>query len=142
MFTSIWRHLFQTSSVTRRSKRKARGPAKIRGRSLHIEALESRKLLSATIATDHLDYSPGQTAIITGSGFSPGETVDLSVLNLSTNPVSPAGDPPNWTMVADADGSLQTSWNCTSDLAGCNLELDAKGETSGLSASELFTDAP
>ena len=33
---------------------------------------------TATIATDKLDYPPGSTAIITGSGFQPGETVNFN----------------------------------------------------------------
>ena len=34
-----------------------------------VEQLEDRMLLSAAIATDKADYSPGQTAIVQGSGF-------------------------------------------------------------------------
>src|SRR5213594_4937521 len=32
---------------------------------------------AATVATDKLDYAPGQTVVITGSGWEPGETVVL-----------------------------------------------------------------
>src|SRR5213083_821111 len=32
---------------------------------------------AATVATDQPDYHPGQTVVITGSGWEPGETVDM-----------------------------------------------------------------
>jgi len=38
-------------------------------------------ILAAEVTADQLDYSPGTTAIITGSGFAPGETVVLQVLH-------------------------------------------------------------
>ena len=95
--------------------------------------------LAPSVQTDKLDYSPGQTATITGSGFQAGETVDMQVVNTSTG--LPSGNPPTWTATADAQGNIQTSWTCTSDLAGASLELDATGESSGLAASEAFTDS-
>src|SRR5439155_6217953 len=38
----------------------------------------------ATVTTDALDYPPGATAIITGTGFQPGEQVKLQVLHNPT----------------------------------------------------------
>src|SRR5262245_15935855 len=46
-----------------------------------LEFLESRLAPSATVVTDKPDYAPGSTAIITASGFQPGETVQLQVLH-------------------------------------------------------------
>src|SRR5947209_3751095 len=36
---------------------------------------------AASVSTDQPDYAPGSTVIITGSGFSSGETVTLQVLH-------------------------------------------------------------
>src|SRR6266536_3787611 len=44
---------------------------------LSVEQLEARNLLSATLLTDKADYAPGETAVITGSGFEVGETIQL-----------------------------------------------------------------
>src|SRR5262245_37613001 len=46
---------------------------------LHGEVLEDRRLLAADVWTDKLDYAPGETAIISGSGFAVGETIHLEV---------------------------------------------------------------
>ncbi|HEY7312352.1 MAG TPA: Ig-like domain repeat protein, partial [Gemmataceae bacterium] len=94
---------------------------------------------ATSVQTDKLDYSPGQTAIITGSGFQAGESVDLQVVNTATG--TPAGNPPTWTVVADTNGNIQTSWTCTSDLLGDTLQLSATGESSGRTASETFKDS-
>jgi hypothetical protein len=48
-------------------------------RTPRIEALEARCLLAASVATDKLDYAPGDTAYISGRGFFVGETVELTV---------------------------------------------------------------
>jgi hypothetical protein len=104
------------------------------GTQPHLERLDDRIVPSASIQTNRLDYFPGDVAAITGSGFQANEVVDLDVINLS-NGGTLAGSPGSWTVVADTNGNLQTSWLCTSDLLGTKLELDAKGETSGLTAS-------
>ena len=39
----------------------------------------------ATLSTDKLDYAPGEIVYITGTGWLPGETVNLWVMN-ETNP--------------------------------------------------------
>ena len=98
----------------------------------------------ATIATDALDYPPGSTAIITGSGWQPGETVTLQVLHDPTggdDATSPAHQP--WTVVADASGNVSSTWYVPSDAdeLSATLQLTAIGGSSGLKASEVFTDA-
>src|SRR5437868_1316067 len=85
--------LFQNRDLSREA---GRGP--LRSRSDHsqsrrararvaalVELLEPRMLLSATITTDKADYPPGSTAIITGTGWKAGETVDLHVFNETTS---------------------------------------------------------
>jgi 5-hydroxyisourate hydrolase-like protein (transthyretin family) len=115
--------------------------ARLPGVKLWLESLEDRIVPSAAISTDLPDYAPGQTATFTGSGFQAGEVVDLKVLNDSLTPPSPAGLPPSWTVTADAQGNFTTTWTCTSDLLGDNLEVDAFGESSGATAVATFTDA-
>jgi len=51
-----------------------------------VEQLETRQLLSAIVLTDHQDYAPGSTALITATtdggpthNFLPGETVQFQV---------------------------------------------------------------
>ena len=97
---------------------------------------------TATIATDALDYPPGSTAIITGAGFQPGETVTLQVLHYPTccdDSTSASHQP--WRVVADASGNVSSSWLVPGDQdeLGATLQLTAVG-TSGLTASEVFTD--
>ncbi|KAA9035445.1 hypothetical protein FW778_21010, partial [Ginsengibacter hankyongi] len=99
---------------------------------------------TATIATDALDYPPGSTAIITGSGFQPGETVTLQVLHDPTggdDATSLAHQP--WMVVADASGNVSSSWLVPGDAdeLGATLKLMADGQRSGLHAEWVFTDA-
>src|SRR5437867_3948508 len=41
---------------------------------------------TATVTTDQSDYAPGSTAQINGSGFTPGEVVQLQVLHADGTP--------------------------------------------------------
>src|SRR5207248_1144765 len=95
---------------------------------------------AATVTTDQTDYLPGATAYITGSGFSPGETVKCQVLHADgtfDNTTSGAHAP--W-YVTDggagdldgvADGNIQTSWLVPADQdeLGATLELTATGQS-------------
>src|SRR5262249_19145484 len=49
-------------------------------RLLLLETLEDRLVPSVSLWTDKPDYSPGQIAIIGGSGFQVGETVQIQVI--------------------------------------------------------------
>src|SRR3990172_11642012 len=76
-----------------------------------MESLENRLLLSTVIATDLPDYAFGDVAVIYGSGFAPGETVQLQVTNVpptGENTHSPQNDP--WLVTDGGEGDL--------DLAG------------------------
>src|SRR3954469_19787664 len=76
------RHVTHSPTLAKRVP--ARKPAqRRRPPRMTLEALEDRTLLSASVWTDKLDYSPGQTALINGSGFQANETVDLKVVNKS-----------------------------------------------------------
>src|SRR5437667_2136945 len=59
-----------------------------------------------TLTTDRDDYPPFSYVYFTGTGFQPGETVDMIVVE--TDPIQQSFDP--WTVVADENGNFQTSW--------------------------------
>src|SRR5262249_29101220 len=84
------------------------------------------------------DYEPYTYVYMTGTGFSPGETVNMVVVQLSPNPASYAP----WDVVADTNGNFQTSWYIfTEDLIGATMQVTATGQTSSFTASATFTDA-
>src|SRR5215213_5305347 len=90
----------------------------------------------ASITTDKLDYAPGETAVISGRGFQPGETVRLKIHEDPHTDLERGLD-----VVADADG------NFTGDYLVMEYDLDmkfivgARGLTSGWAAQTTFTDA-
>src|SRR5207244_320489 len=116
----------------------------------------------ALVTTDKQDYVPGDTAVITGTGYAAGEVVQLQVTRTDGQPDFPNGNLP-WevrdgdnsftTPYVDAsgvrwfpdldgrvDGNVQTTWNVESQYLGAPLQLTATGQTSGLSAQTSFTD--
>ena len=60
----------------------------------------------ATLTTDREDYPPFSYVYFHGSGFEPGETVQMIVAE--TDPVQQSFEP--WEVVADANGEFDTSW--------------------------------
>src|SRR6185312_7434460 len=99
---------------------------------------------TATIKTDQLDYPPGSTVIITGTGFQAGETVTLQVLHDPTGG-DDATDPSHlpWTVIADGSGNVSSTWTVPADAdeLGATLKLTAVGQSSGFIAEWVFTDA-
>ena len=75
-------------SVSRSIRRDRRDYTK--RRSYHsrfaLESLETRQLLSVMVATDQTDYAPGATALISGSGFEPGDPITLQVVHTDGKP--------------------------------------------------------
>src|SRR6266480_2839968 len=103
------------------------------------QAANSESPNSATLTTDREDYEPFSYVYITGTGFQPGEIVDMIVVELS--PIQQSFVP--WTAVADQNGNFQTSWYVfTEDLMGATMQVTGTGELSQLTASATFTDAP
>jgi hypothetical protein len=101
-------------------------------------AMQSELPNEATLTTDQEDYQPYTYVHIGGTGFTPGETVNMIVVQLSPNPAS--YEP--WDVVADANGSFETSWYIFSEeLIGATMQVTGTGESSGLTASATFTDA-
>lgn len=99
----------------------------------------------ATVSTDLLDYPPGATAIITGSGFQAGETVTLLVVHTGDNPLGTDEEYHQpWTVLADGSGNIETSYYIPTveegDALGATFLLTADGQTSLLHAEWIFTD--
>ncbi|MCW3090064.1 MAG: C-terminal target protein, partial [Ferruginibacter sp.] len=96
----------------------------------------------ATVTTDKPDYAPRSNAVFTGSGFQPGEDVVLKVKNLfrACNTVTSDSSYLPWTVTADANGGFVANW-IVCDCLGDSLRLKATGQTSGLIAYALFSDA-
>src|SRR5437016_2381348 len=92
---------------------------------------------AATVATDKPDYAPGETVVITGSGWEPGETV---VLVLQEDPAIDADL--QLTAFADENGDIvNTDFIVDVFDIGVSFTLTATGTSSGLAATTTFTDA-
>src|SRR5881392_2397684 len=92
---------------------------------------------SATVMTDEADYAPGTIVTITGSGWRPGETVTLSLVE------SPLVDThSDLFAIADANGNIfNNEFSPDSYDADISFTLTATGGTSGLQARTTFTDS-
>ena len=92
---------------------------------------------SATVTTNRYDYVPGQTVVVTGSGYLAGETVTIT---LQESPNIDTHGP--YTSVADGSGSFVNSSFVTNAAdVGVTFTLTATGQTSGRSAQTTFVDA-
>jgi hypothetical protein len=101
-------------------------------------AQQSETLDGATLTSDQEDYPPYSYVYFTGTGFQPGETVNMIVVEL--DPVQQSFEP--WDVVADENGEIYTSWYIFSpDFIGATMQATATGDSSQLTASATFTDA-
>ncbi|MFV8346098.1 gliding motility-associated C-terminal domain-containing protein [Flavobacterium sp. ZB4P13] len=94
-------------------------------------------LAQSTVTTDKLDYSPGQTVIITGTNWQPGETVKLTLIE------TPLIHPEEY-LYATADGAgniYNNEYIIQLHDVGQSFTLTATGLTSGYSAQTFFTDS-
>jgi hypothetical protein len=92
---------------------------------------------AATVATDRADYYPFETVVIAGSGWAPGETIEILLQE------SPETHPDVTVYAtADADGNF-TNTDFAPALAdlGRLFTLTATGQSSGQIALTTFTDA-
>ncbi|PKB15071.1 T9SS type A sorting domain-containing protein [Flavobacterium sp. 5] len=101
-------------------------------------------VFSQEIKTDLLDYPPGATAMIIGSGFQANETVTLQVTHEGDDPggIDEVYHQP-WTVLADGNGNVNASWYIPTDgdSLGAVFLLTANGQSSGLHAEWTFKDA-
>src|SRR6185369_15539285 len=105
--------------------------------------LFSANINAQTVTTDHLDYNPGGTVTIYGSGWTPGETVTLRVTHDppgGDDATSPDHQP--WDVVADANGNFLSHWHVPGDQdeLGATLLLTAHNSSSTHTAQATFTD--
>src|SRR5437762_7594991 len=90
----------------------------------------------STITADREDYSPYSYVYFHGTGFQPGETVNLIMVEVSAAPSS--FEP--WNVVADKNGEFDTSWYISSEqFRGTTLQVTATGESSQLNASAILS---
>src|SRR4051812_34904571 len=89
-----------------------------------------------TVVSDKADYGPGETVVLTGGNWQPGESVHIVVNDDGLNPEQP------WqrdvTVVADEQGGILDSFELPSWFVA-NYTVDAAGSASGL-AHTSFTD--
>jgi len=92
----------------------------------------------ATVKTDKVDYAPGEIVTITGSGWQPGETVTLTMVE---KPLIDTHGP--FTTVADSTGRIFYN-QFSPDVYDISIRfyLTAVGSVSGLQAQNMFADAP
>ncbi len=90
---------------------------------------------AAILITDKTDYAPGATAIITGTGFQPGEPVLVSVVKADQTSCTGPGQLPE-TLNADAEGKIVTLWHvCSQEECGLqDFAVNGYGQLSGLLA--------
>ncbi|BAZ29862.1 hypothetical protein NIES4074_23090 [Cylindrospermum sp. NIES-4074] len=117
---------------------------------------------NSTVKTNKEDYQPGETAYITASGFTPGESVELQVLHLDsgadgvfgttddvTIDTSGDGHKPwrvkdggKYDLDGEVNGSVLTTWYVNpDDSANATFQLTATGLRSGTVATDIFTDS-
>jgi hypothetical protein len=90
----------------------------------------------ATVITDREDYPPGDTVVVTGTGWEPGEVVSML---LHEEPAVHSDR--TLTAVADSAGNIfNDSFVLGEDDLGVRFVLTAVGQTSGRSAQTTFTD--
>jgi uncharacterized repeat protein (TIGR01451 family) len=91
----------------------------------------------ATIATDKSDYAPGDTVTITGTGWQPGETVQIVIHE------DPTVEPDvTLTAVADSAGNISNNqFQPDGGDVGTIFYVTATGLQSGLTAQTSFTDS-
>jgi hypothetical protein len=93
----------------------------------------------ASVTTDKLDYAPGATVVINGSGWQPNELVTLK---LHEDPHVDTENSHTFAAQADAAGNFVTQQYTPEDQDnGVTYILAAKGGSSGLTAQTAFSDA-
>ncbi len=93
---------------------------------------------SPTLSVDKLDYAPGETVVITGTNWYPGETVTLL---LREDPSIHADR--SFLVNADMEGNVSyTGFAPEPHDVGVTFTLTASGQVSGAAADVQFTDAP
>src|SRR5437899_2866044 len=133
-----WQKAFQATGAMATPRSDATGTA--------LTAVDGRLLIAggssasaelygfATVKTDYADYAPGTTVNMTGSGWQPGETVTLSMVE------SPLIDThPTMTAVADAFGNISNN-QFSPDVHDLDIRFYLTASGSQSQAQNTFTD--
>jgi hypothetical protein len=95
---------------------------------------------TVSISTDQDDYYPGEWVVITGTGWTPGDSVQLSITHVGDNIPNHTHVP--WILVADASGNLSDQWYVGEMELNTTLWLQAQSlSNSAMRAEKVFTDA-
>ena len=96
-----------------------------------------RATAGPAIRTDRQSYLAGETITISGSGFSPWESVMLKIKHADGTVEAGMGHEP-WWVYAGADGTIHATWTLDAhDTAGVNLAVEAAA-SSGSIAQAAF----
>lgn len=93
-----------------------------------------------TLETDRQNYLPGETVVLIGSGFEPGETVDVSIAIDDDENNIHIGDYDWMVELADDSGDFITFWTVPAEAFGMTLRATALGLTSSRVATATFYD--
>ncbi|MFT5527093.1 MAG: hypothetical protein ACI9HK_005075, partial [Pirellulaceae bacterium] len=102
-----------------------------------------------SVSVDKEDYQPSETAVVSATGFTPGETVEFLVLHADETPNTGEGHSA-WQVTDGSvedldgviDGNIQTTWLVAEDDSLNSIfELTATGLTSEQQAETHFSDA-
>ncbi len=93
-----------------------------------------------TLDQADLDYAPGETVYITGTGWEPGEEISLMVINETYEYLNYTDRYAEWFVTADENGNFTSSWNVTEDELNTSLVLTAWGQVSGFKYQVFFSD--
>src|SRR5437667_176154 len=134
-----WQKLFQATGAMATPRSDATGAA--------LTAVDGRLLIAggssasaelygfATVKTDAADYPPGSIVTITGSGWQPGETVTLTLVE---SPLIDTHGP--YTTVADGNGNVSDS-SFVTDIHDLSIRFYLTAVGSQSQAQNTFTDA-
>jgi hypothetical protein len=106
------------------------------GPSITADAQTSEGAGGPSVTTDKTDYVPGDTVIVSGTGWQPNETISLLLTE------SPAvHDPTLWNVIADSLGAfVDRSFAIEPSHLGVAFQLIATGAASADTAQGTFTD--
>ena len=108
------------------------------GGQVVLLTMEAGNASGATVKTDKDDYAPGETVVISGTGWEAGETVKLT---LHMDPLRDSDT--ELSATADASGNFtNTDFAPGTYDVGVRFVLTALGTTSGRRAQTTFTDGP
>jgi hypothetical protein len=138
--TLLGRFLTPRRGTCRRSH-----PLKSPRRRLLLEQLEDR-LTPSTLTTNLSDYAPGTDVTFTGTGFQPGETINLNIASTdscgttSTAATLQIVDGGAGDLDGAADGNFTAVWNVGYDNQNATLSATATGGSSLATAAAVFHD--